>query len=372
MSHLALHISRRGPGDRGSYRRVVAMTGGVICLLVLAASWLAPEAVMRAWLAATFVWTSVPMAALMLLMMMRLIPGAWNIEMMIATEAACLLVPVAALAFVPILLGLRSLYPWVDQEQQTAFRAIYLSAPFFIGRTVLWFAILYGLTILLIRRRTWSVPVSCFGLIAFTLGGTVVTTDWLMTLDPDFRSSGFGLYALSAQACTALSGIAIMVLVSSGGQIRSPSVLGGLLLTAVLLWAYFSYMQYIVIWSSDFPPLVRWYLERAQGFWGGVLWVFALVHGVAALLLILPPILRRPRILLALAYAILAGKVLECAWLVLPAGGQEAGLLACALFLLAVVGLGGIFVSVWSMAFDLRIVERLPKGVRRERYAGAS
>lgn len=372
MSHAASFMSGQRLGNARPATRVLSIAGGLTCLLVLAVSWFDPVSAMRAWLSAAFFWTSVPMASLMLLMMMRLIPGAWNIEMMIATEAACLLAPVAALAFVPVLIGLHILYPWAGQEQETAFRAVYLSTAFFVGRTVLWFTILFGLTALLIRRRTWSVPVSCVGLIVFTLGATVVTTDWLMTLDPDFRSSGFGLYAMSVQACIAMAGIFIVAQVSSGDRIRSPAILGGLLLTAVLLWAYFSYMQYVVIWSSDFPPLVNWYLERAKGFWGGLLWIFALVHALVAALLILPPILRRARILLILAYALLGGKVLECAWLVLPARGREASLLACGLFIAAVAGLGAIFVVAWSVALRLRVVARMPKGSGRERHARAS
>jgi len=372
MIPSALQVFGPRPGSFGLANRALALGGGLICALVLAAAWFAPEAAMRAWLAAAFFSTSMPMAALMLLMMMRLIPGAWDIEMMVATEAACLLVPLGALAFVPVLIGLRNLYPWTGQEQETAFRAAYLSTAFFAARTVLWFALLFGLTVLLIRRRTWSVPVSCLGLIVFSLGGTVVTTDWLMTLDPEFRSSGFGLYALSVQACIAVAGIVIVALLSSGHRICSPAVLGGLLLTAVLLWAYFSYMQYVIIWSSDFPPLVRWYLERAQGFWSVMLWIFALVHAFAAALLILPPILRRPRILLGLAWAILAGKVLECAWVVLPAGGREASLSACGLFIMAVAGLGAVFVAAWSAALRLRIGMRRPKGSGRGRHARAS
>lgn len=372
MSPLALQASRHQPGSFGPVARGLVMGGSLVCVLVLAASWFAPEAAMRAWLAAAFFWTSVPMAALMLLMMMRLIPGAWDIEMMVATEAACLLLPLAALAFVPVLIGLRSLYPWTGQEHETPFRAAYLSTAFFTGRTVLWFALLFSLTALLIRRRAWSTPVSCLGLAIFALGGTVITTDWLMTLDPDFRSSGFGLYALSVQACIALAGIVIVVLVSLGQRIRSPAILGGLLLTAVLLWAYFSYMQYVVIWSSDFPPLVHWYLERAQGLWGGLLWIFALIHALAAALLILPTVLRRSGILIVLACAILAGKALECAWLVLPAGGRGVDLLACGLFMMAAAGLGAVFGAAWSAALRLRISMRMPKGSGSGRHARAS
>jgi len=369
MSHSSSSVPQERARRVGPATRALGLGGVLICVLVLLIAWFAPA--MHGWLAATFFWTSVPMAALMLLMMMRLIPGAWDIEMMIATEAACLLAPIAALAFVPVLVGMRVLYPWTGQEQETAFRAAYLSTLSFAGRTVLWFALLFVLTALLIRRRTWSIPVSCLGLILFVLGGSIITTDWLMTLDPDFRSSGFGLYALSVQACIAVSGIIIVALVSSGSRIRSPPILGGILLTAVLLWAYFSYMQYVIIWSSDFPPLIHWYIERARGFWGGMLWIFALIHALVAALLVLPPILRRPRVLLVLAYAILGAKALECAWLVIPADGRGTSFLDCSLFLIAFAGMGAVFVSAWSAALRLRIAGRMPKRSGSGRHARA-
>jgi hypothetical protein len=367
-------MSRAGPeGHRIAALRPVASwpsrVGAVVCLLVLAAAWFNPEAAMRAWLASAVFWSSIPIAALMLVMMMRLIPGAWDVEMLVATEAAILLMPLAAIVFVPVLIGIPALYAWVGQPQDSAFRAVYLTPSFFVLRTVLWFAFLFIVTFLLIARRSWSTPVSCIGLILFTLGGTVVATDWLMSLDPDFRSSGFGLYVLSIQATIAVAAIDIVVLVTAGDRIRSPAIPGGLLLTAVLLWAYFSYMQYVVIWSSDYPPLVRWYIGRASGFWGAMLWAIALLHGAATALLVLTPVLRNRRLLVAISGGILAGKALECAWLVLPAGDTKPTAAACLLFLVALAALGPVFALGWSAAFRHRIRARLPASLRGTRHA---
>jgi hypothetical protein len=358
---------------RTSGRRPVgtwlAVAGATVCVLVLAGAWLFPEAAMRAWLAGAVFWSSIPIAGLLLVMMMRLIPGVWDVEMLVATEAALLLMPLAAIVFVPVLLAIPVLYPWVGQQQNSAFRAVYLTPSFFVVRTTLWFALLFILAILLIARRTWSGPVSCIGLILFTLGGTVAATDWLMSLDPDFRSSGFGLYVLSVQATIAVAFIDIVVFVTAGDRIRSPAIPGGLLLTAVLLWAYFSYMQYIVIWSSDYPPLVHWYIERSSGFWGGILWAIAVLHGGAAALLMLTPILRQRRLLILITSVILVGKAFECAWLVLPAGDRHPTASACILFLCSVVGLGLVFATGWGIGFRRRIRSRAPASVRRTSHA---
>jgi hypothetical protein len=294
-------------------------------------------------------------------MMMRLIPGIWSNEAMVVMEAASVLVPLAALVFVPVLLGLGAAYPWVGQTQDTAFREFYLSPAFFVARTVLWFVLLGALAALLIVRRTWSMLLACLGLVLFPLGGTVIVTDWLMTLDPEFRSSGFGLYGMSIQAAIAIAAGAATALAISGTMIRKPAVLGGLLLTALLLWAYFSYMQYVVIWSSDFPKLIDWYKVRGTGIWRMTLWSLVVVHTAAIALLILPPVLRRRRLLIGIALAVLAGKLLEVAWIVLPAGRHGPGILAIGLFVLANAGLGAIFTVAASVAFRVRVAARAPK-----------
>ncbi len=345
----------------GPMTRTLALAGGVACLAALAAAWVAPEDAIHAWIGAAFFWTSLPIGGLLLLMMMRLIPGIWSNEAMVVMEAASVLVPLAALVFVPVLLGLGAAYPWVGETQNTAFRQIYLSPGFFVARTVLWFVLLGALTALLIVRRPWSMPLACLGLVLFPLGGTVIVTDWLMTLDPEFRSSGFGLYAMSIQAAIAMAAGTATALAISGAMIRKPAVLGGLLLTVLLLWAYFAYMQYVVIWSSDFPKLIDWYKVRGTGIWRIMLWSFAIVHTAAIALLILPPVLRRRRLLIGIALAVLAGKMLEVAWIVLPAGKYGPGMLAIGLFVLANAGLGAIFIVAASVAIQARIAARVPK-----------
>jgi hypothetical protein len=359
---MTASIRRAAQTSIGPVARRCVLGGVAACLLVLAVASIAPEAVLRAWLAAAFFWTSLPIGGLMILMMMRLIPGSWNPELMLAMEAASLLMPLAAAMFLPVLIGLRALYPWPDQVQETAFRALYLSQVFFIARTVLWFALLGGLVALLIRRREWSTPVSCIGLILFSLAGTVVTTDWLMMLDPEFRSSGFGLYAMSVQATIAIAAGTTVALTTAGVAIRKPEITGRLLLTALLLWAYFSYMQYVVIWSNDLPHLIDWYLDRSAGLWGAILWVFALVHAVALALLILPPVQRRPSFLIGIALAVLVGKFFEAAWIVLPAGGRGVTALTLGAFAIASAGLGAIFAVSGGLAYRARIHARGPKG----------
>ena len=184
---LRFTSSKALPNGRSA---LVLAAGIVASLAVLAAVLADPRMALRAWLAAAFFWSGVPIGAIALLMMMRLIPGIWSSELGVAVEAATMLMPVAALVLVPVLLGTGALYPWAGEAPRTGFRGLYLSQPFFSIRSVAWFALLCVLAFLLIARRRWSTPVSCVGLIVYTVVSTFIATDWLMSLDPEFNSSG--------------------------------------------------------------------------------------------------------------------------------------------------------------------------------------
>jgi hypothetical protein len=193
----------------------------------------------------------------------------------------------------------------------------------------------------LIARPRWSVPAASAGLIAFVLLNTAVSVDWLMSLEPEFRSSGFGLYVLSVQCTIALSLLLVMPSTAPGG-VRD-GTLGALLLTALLLWAYFAFMQYLVIWSGNLPQGAEWYKRRGSGGWAAVEYALAVLQLAPAFLLGFPPVRRSRTWLAACAYAVLVGKALEISWLVLPATGS--GPLAIAAAVLAFVGLGVLAVG---------------------------
>ena len=145
----------------------------------------------------------------------------------------------------------------------------------------------------------------------------------------------------------------------SGSAIRKPQVLGGLLLTTLLLWTYLSFMQFVIIWSGDLPAGASWYLRRSGGGWTAVLWAIAILHGVPLLLLMLPPVLRNGRMLVGLAAATLAGKALEAAWLVLP--GRDVAPEWTSVFTgLAFAGLGALFCIADRFAFAGRVAARAP------------
>ncbi|NLS17664.1 hypothetical protein HGP16_13970 [Rhizobium sp. P40RR-XXII] len=323
--------------------RLLTISGAVFCLAVLAMMLVLPGPASMGWLAA-FVFTSaVPIGALCLAMMMRIIPGSWRQDLGQATRSALSLFPLTLVAWLPIMFHLPSVYEWARRPPSSGFKAIYLRPFFFDIRTLFILAAACLLAQAFLRGRSPSVAV--IGLIGFVVCQSILSTDWLMSLDPQFHSSGFALYVLAGQMLTALALLVIVTLVGEDVVVRS--ALGALLLTAILLWAYLAFMQYFIVWSDNLKPGVVWFERRGAGIWAVAEYLIAFLHLSALLLLFFPPIRRSPRWLVFVALIVLAGRSLEYAWLVVPqlADHREYAIVA---YLLSLIGLIQIAFAILS------------------------
>lgn len=323
--------------------RVVGAAGAIVLLGALVVGALAGGAAWRGWLGAAFLAISLPVGALGLIMTMRLISGVWARETSPILEAEALLAPLGALTLVPVLAALPVLYRWVHEPQRTAFRAAWLTPGAFVGVTLAWLALIFALTALLARRPKAPRAISCVGLILFMIFGTFAATAWLQSLDPDFNSSGFGLYVISLQMLLALA-VAIVIGLSRPEGLPRPGILGGVLLTVLLLWGYFIFMPFFISWSADVPAAAVWYLRRGRGVWGDLAWLVAATRFIPAFLLLFRTVRNDRRWLLAVASVVAAGSVPEVAWLVLPSppGGLSADPATAAVFILAVTGISAL------------------------------
>ncbi len=321
------------------------MCGLLGCGLSILVASLLPSAAWRAWLGAAFLWGSLPVGALALVMMMRLVPGAWAVELRPFAETLSLLVPISAALAIPILLTVGEVYSWAGEAQATAFRSAWLSPAAFAARTLAWFGLLGGLAWAIVVRGGRGRALSAAGLVMWPILGTFVAVDWLLSLDADFASSGFGLYALCLQILLALVAVTGAALLQ--GSPSRPGVLGGLVLTLLLLWAYFAFMQYFITWSNNLPAGVRWYRARSGGGWSWALYGVLASRLVPATMLLFPQFRNSRRRLAALCAVVFAGTVLETAWLALPApGGASAAVLA--LYAVAVASVGALVLGAYQ------------------------
>jgi hypothetical protein len=305
--------------------------GLALCVILLVLGLVNPRAALGGWLVAFVACYALPLGALTLAMIMALTPGRW-VAVLRGPSLACLpLLAPLTLAFLPIALGLGILYPW------TAIGGVYLSPLFFILRSVLFFVLMLWLARALLRSARPG-PIAAAGLIALTLANSVIAVDWLMSLTPEFHSSGFGLYVFGIEVSVALAVLVLLVL-----QRHRPDTptgpLGGLLLTILLLGLYLGFMQYFIIWSGDLPQGVVWYQQRSGGVWNGLLYLSAGLQMACTFALLFAPLRQRAGPLGILAWALLVAKLIEIAWIVLPSLAVDPGV-AVAFAAVAICALG--------------------------------
>jgi len=299
----------------------VGLAGAVAGLLV------APRIALTAWTAAAIGWAEAPLGCLALLMMVQLVGGSWRPLFQAPFAAGAALLPLTALTFVPVLLGLWATYSWADPHVAAnlpAFKGAWLSPGFWIGRTILYFGVFIGLQQAMRRAPEEARNgIAAGGLILYALLASFAGVDWLESIDPAFHSSEYGLIFLAGQW---LGGIALALALALPGRDKAPFAAAGVFVTALLFWAYLHAMQYIVIWSGDIPTEVHWYLRRSETGWAFVTWPLVGLQFVLPFLALLSPAVRASRgAILAIAGVTLAMRPVEAAWLLLPATGLPAG-----------------------------------------------
>lgn len=216
--------------------------------------------------------------------------------------------PVLAVGFVPVALGVRVLYPW------PAATTAYLNVPFWIVRAVGYFAAWSLLARAVVRG---SVAAAAAALPIVGLTTMFAATDWLMSREAPWTSTVFGLGFLVGGTTAALALAA--VLARRRATPWEAGAAGRLLLALLCLWAYMGLSQGLIIWLANKPSEVPWYVARVHGGWQ--LAFLALVGGgfVAPFFALLPAApKRRPRWLAALGLWLVAMHVLDLVWQVRP------------------------------------------------------
>jgi hypothetical protein len=327
----------------------------------------------------------IALGSLALLLLQHLTGGSWGIVIRRPLEAASRSLPLVAVLFLPVLLGIGHLYSWsrpevVATDSVVAAKTAYLNVPFFVVRAVVYFGT-WGL--LAWYANKWSLeqdrataevrPVRRFsalgagGILAYGLTITFASMDWVMSLDPHWFSTIFGILFMGGQALSALAfAILAAFLLTRYGPLTgvlAPSHfhdLGKLLLAFVMLWAYFSFSQYMIIWFGNLPEEIPWYLHRTQGGWHWIGGGLVVLHFAVPFLLLLPRAnKRRPHVLAIIAVGLLFMRLVDLFWLIAPENHPE-GFTLHWMDILLPLGLASLFVAVYAWQLQQRPV--LPIG----------
>jgi hypothetical protein len=316
-----------------------------------------PRTAFASYLVAWTVVCAIPVGALAVLFTAYLVRAGWTHDLRGLLSTAALTLPAVAILFIPVLIGMAHVYPWVsDPAHLPPFKAAYLRPWFFTSRTILYFAVWTALAVwgaLAYGDDAAMKRAASVGLIVWALTSSWAGVDWLESLEPGFHSSIYGLLMISFQLLAGLGfAIAALLLLSRTRQM-SNAAYAGTLLSVLLLWAYLHAMQYIIIWAGNIPDEVVWYLERLKGAWGFALWALFIFQFILPFFALLSERVRNSsNALLWLAVATVALRYLEAAIFILP----PLDLVGVALWLdipASVLATAAVWLLAWQLAGQL-------------------
>jgi hypothetical protein len=346
-----------------------AIVGALASLAGIAGLASDPLQFYRSYLVAWLFWLGIGLGSLAIVMLHRMTGGSWGFAIRRLLESGMRTLPLLAVLFVPIAIGMTRLYPWTDEaavahDPILQHKAVYLNSSFFLARTAIFFAVWIGSAALMLRlsgradrtgdsrhdrrARFFSGPlVAVYG-----VSMTLAAVDWAMSLEPHWFSTMYGVIFVVGQA---LSTLAFALVASSWLQRREPfrrwlsadhfHDLGNLTFAFLLLWAYASFSQFLIIWSGDVGEETPWYLARTRGGWQAVALALVVLHfALPFLLLLWRRIKRDTSVLPYVALLLLAMRFVDLFWLVGPAFHPE-GLSVHWLDLVLPVAIGGIWLA---------------------------
>jgi len=287
---------------------------------------------------------SLALGALYFVLLHHLTHSGWSVVVRRVGEAVAATFPVLAVLAVPVILGVHVLYPWAHggaaPEPALQAKAAYLNVPFFVARLVVYFAVWAVTARYYFRRSTLqddsgdvalTVKMerrAAIAMVAFGVTLTFAAIDLVMSLDPRWYSTIFGVYYFAGSVVGIYALLIVLTYsLQRAGYLRGAITvehyhdLGKLLFGFVVFWAYIGFSQYMLIWYANIPEETRWLAVRQTGGWGWVGLVLLFGHFVVpfvALLSRAPK--RRPRLLAAAAVWMLAMHWVDVYWLVAPAG----------------------------------------------------
>ena len=362
---------------RRSRALVVGLAGLAVCGVGFAID---RDQFFRAWLIAYMLWLGVALGSMALMMIHHLSGGAWGMVVRRVWEASSRTLPLLTLLFVPVVLGMNRLYPWTHTElMQTdeilRHKALYLNPTFFVVRAVIYFTILIGFGQLMLRfsleqdatgnpqtvRSLQMVGRGAIVLYALTM--TFASVDWMMSIEPHWSSTIYGLLVIGGQVLSAFAfAIAILTLLVEHDPIAQVANaerfhdLGKMLLVFVMIYAYFAFSQFLIIWSANIPEETPWYLKRITGGWIVLAIALPLFHFFLPFFVLLSRKLKKnPRRLIIVALLMLFMRLADLYWMIAPAFSPGKFVLHW-MDIAAVLGVGGVWLAAFLWQLQARPV----------------
>jgi hypothetical protein len=307
-----------------------------------------PDVFIRGYLVSYMAWLGVTLGSMAILMLRHMTGGGWGMVIRRVMGAAMRCIWLMAILFLPIGFSMQRLYIWarpLDTVQDKHLREhlqditqTYLTVHGFWIRALIYFAI-WGFLIFFLTK--WSAeqnqpPVRDTsakfkvlagpGLILYGFTISFAAIDWVMSIDPSWISTIYGLLFLAGQIlsaiCFAVVIERILVRYKPMSELLRPDFVhdhGKLMLAFIMVWAYFAFSQWLIIWAGNLPDEITWYMKRLHGGWGYVGLFLAIFHfAVPFVFLLSRPFKRDVTRLVWLAVWLMLMRYVDLAWMVEP------------------------------------------------------
>jgi hypothetical protein len=272
--------------------------------------------------------------------------AGWSVALRRVPEAMIGLLPAAALGLSLVLLAYPSLYPWSDPKQGgetlSPFQHIWLYRPFFLVRSLVYLVLWIGLAFALVRisRRqdqtgaasltARNVCLSGVFLVVFAVTCWLASTDWIMSLEPHWSSTVFGVYNFAGIFLSALAAVCVVAIgLYWQGPLRNVLTrhhlhdLGTLLFAFSSFWMYIWFSQYLLIWYVNNPEETVYFWRRQQPGWQTLFLLNVVLNwGIPFVILLFRSAKQTPWVLLAVASAVLLGRWLDLHLMILRPMGE--------------------------------------------------
>ena len=359
--------------------QIPALVGGIVLMAAsVAGALLSPSDFFHSYLLSYLFWLGLTLGSMIFLMIHYLTGGAWGVMTRRVLETATRTLPLLAVFFIPIGAGRSDLYDWarpalVRNNQTLLHRQAYMNPVFFLLRAsiylVVWMALAYFLNRWSAEQdrsagnlRTKLARLSAGGLIVLLFSISFASVDWAESLETRWASTMWGFLFIAAEGLTALAFLIIVLTFLSRREPMSRTLkpdhfhdLGKMLFANLMLWAYFAFVQYLIVWSENLTGEISYYLPRTNTSWGWLGVALIVVQFLIPLLLLLNrPLKRNAYLLSAVAVIVLVMRYMDLVWIVLP-GYYKQGFRIMWMDVVTFLGLGGI----WLWAF-LRELPRFP------------
>ncbi|MBI4164528.1 MAG: hypothetical protein HY508_02210 [Acidobacteria bacterium] len=329
------------PLPEGSVRllRALAAVGG---LIILAGVLFAPERIWPSLLLVTYFLVCTALAGAFFVALQYVAGAGWSVALRRVPETLAMLLPAAGAALILVLLARPSLYPWAVHDSAyvalQGFKALWLNRPFFLARAAVYLALWIGLALAIVRtsRRQDSdgaiehtlrnEKLSAVFIVVFALTFWPAAFDWIMSLEPHWSSTIFGVYNFAGMF---LSGLATIIVLTVWLERLGPlhgvlndnhlHDLGRLLFAFSTFWAYIWFSQYMLIWYANFPEETVYYTRRLHGAWQPLFLLnFFLNWVVPFFILLMRASKRSATTLMRVAVFVLVGRWLDLYLMIVP------------------------------------------------------